>query len=156
MSNDLNNVVLTGRITRDVELRLTTSGTAIASFSLAVNEGMKRDGQWEEKANFFDIALWGKQAENLSRFLTKGKRVTVQGRLRQHTWLSPEGINRSKVVVNANFLQLLSPVENNNRPQQPQAPTVKGPYMHQSNPYISKDGNAGMGPELFENDPIPF
>ena len=107
--NDLNNVILTGRVTRDVELKYTTSGTAVANFSIAVNEGIKQqDGRWEDVANFFEITLWGKQAETMSRFLTKGKQVTVQGRLKQQSWQSEDGSNRSKVTVNAQFIQLLS------------------------------------------------
>jgi single-strand DNA-binding protein len=110
--NDLNNVVLTGRVTRDVELKYTTNGSAVANFSIAVNEGVKQpNGQWEDKGNFFDVSLWGKSAETLTRFLTKGKRITVQGRLRQQTWQDQEGRSRSKVIVNAQFVQLLSPIE---------------------------------------------
>jgi len=74
-----------------------------------VNEGIKQqDGRWEDVANFFEITLWGKQAESFSRFLTKGKQVTVQGRLKQQTWQAEDGSNRNKVSVTAQFLQLLS------------------------------------------------
>jgi len=66
--NDLNNVVLTGRVTRDVELKYTTNGSAVANFSIAVNEGVKQpNGQWEDKGNFFDVSLWGKSAETLKQ-----------------------------------------------------------------------------------------
>jgi len=172
--NDLNNVILTGRVTRDVELKYTTSGTAVANFSIAVNEGIKQqDGRWEDVANFFEITLWGKQAETMSRFLTKGKQVTVQGRLKQHSWLSEDGRNRSKVAVNAQFIQLLSSPEG--RPQQ-----QGGVQNNASGKYGGSPGNRrtsshresqsasamygnpvemcdeGLGPEYFLDDDIPF
>lgn len=172
--NDLNNVILTGRVTRDVELKYTTSGTAVANFSIAVNEGIKQqDGRWEDVANFFEITLWGKQAENMSRFLTKGKQVTVQGRLKQHSWQSEDGSNRSKVTVNAQFLQLLSSPDGGNgrhdggagssgrnyggaAPQRRPA-THREPQSaaaRYSSPIESDDD--AVPPEFFLDDDIPF
>lgn len=170
--NDLNNVVLTGRVTRDVELKYTTNGSAVANFSIAVNEGVKQpNGQWEDKGNFFDVSLWGKSAETLTRFLTKGKRITVQGRLRQQTWQDQEGRSRSKVIVNAQFVQLLSPIEGRESQGSDRRPTNEDPprRRHTSPPKggpqsaaamyassIDPEEDAGMmGPEFFGGD-IPF
>lgn len=104
---DVNVVVLVGRLTRDMELKYLTSGTAVGTFSIACSEDVKQGDKWEEKAHFFDCVLWGKRAESLKQYLTKGKQVAVGGRLRQETWQNKEGQNRSKVVVNVEKVQLL-------------------------------------------------
>ena len=103
---DLNHVVLIGRLTRDAELKYTSSGQAICKFSIAVNRRKKTGDQWEDEANFFDIVLWGRQGENLNQYLIKGKMVAVNGELRQDRW-QQDGQNRSKVEIVADFLQLL-------------------------------------------------
>ena len=99
---DINNVVLVGRLTRDMELRQTSGGTSVGTFSLAVN---RWNGK-EEEAGFFDVRLWGKQADSLSKYLTKGGQVAVIGELVQERW-EKDGEKRSKVLVNANRVQLL-------------------------------------------------
>ena len=108
--NDMNVCVLTGRLTRDAELRFTNGGTAVSNFSIAVNESAKQqDGSYADKACFFDVQLWGKSAESLQQYLTKGRQITINGRLKQETWQDQHsGQNRSKVVINASQLQLLS------------------------------------------------
>src|SRR5690554_4608705 len=104
---DVNVVVLVGRLTRNIELKYLTSGTAVGNFSIACSEDVKQGDKWEEKAHFFDCVLWGKRAESLKQYMTKGKQVAVGGRLRQETWQNKEGQNRSKVVVNVEKVQLL-------------------------------------------------
>ncbi len=104
---DVNVVVLVGRLTRNIELKYLTSGTAVGNFSIACSEDVKQGDKWEEKAHFFDCVLWGKRAESLKQYLTKGKQVALGGRLRQETWQNKEGQNRSKVVINVDKLQLL-------------------------------------------------
>lgn len=103
---DINKVVLVGRLTRDAELKYTAGGQAICKFSVAVNRRRKNVDQWTDEANFFDIALWGKTAESLNQYLTKGKQVAIDGELRQERWES-EGRTHSRVEVNANNVQLL-------------------------------------------------
>jgi single-strand DNA-binding protein len=103
---DINHVVLVGRLTRDAELKYTNNGTALSKFSLAVNRSIKRGDQWTDEVSFFDCTLWGKQAEAVSQYLTKGKQVAIDGELRQNRW-EQDGQNRSKVEINANNLQLL-------------------------------------------------
>ncbi|MBO5137435.1 MAG: single-stranded DNA-binding protein [Spirochaetaceae bacterium] len=106
MAADLNHVVLIGRLTRDSELKYTTSGLAIANFSIAVNRRRKNGEQWIEEASFFEISLFGKSAETLKPYLVKGKQVAIDGELRQDRW-EQDGQPRSKVVVVANNVQLL-------------------------------------------------
>ena len=103
---DLNHAVLVGRLTRDAELKYTASGQAVCKFSIAVNRRRKNGEQWEDEANFFDIVLWGRQAETLNQYLLKGKQVGVDGELRQDRW-QQDGQNRSRIEIVANNIQLL-------------------------------------------------
>ncbi len=107
MATDLNIVALVGRLTRPCEMRYTSSGFAICSFSIAVNRRKKSpDGSWNEVASFFDCTYFGKAAEGVSQYLTKGQQVSIQGYLEQQTW-ETNGQKRSKVVVIVNSLGLI-------------------------------------------------
>ena len=101
-----NRVVLMGNLTRDVELRYTPAGTAVTDISLAVNERVKRNDQWTEEANFFDVTLWGRTAEVASEYLSKGSPVLIEGRLKQDRW-EQDGQKRSKVKVIGERMQML-------------------------------------------------
>ena len=101
-----NQVILIGNLTRDPELRVTPKGTALCTFGLAVNRSYKDEsGNVREEVNFFDIESWGKQAEVISKFMTKGRPFFVQGRLKQDTWDDKTtGQKRSKIkIVLENF-----------------------------------------------------
>lgn len=96
-----------GNLTRDPELRYTPKGTAVANLGLAVNRRFKVDDQWKEEADFFDIVVFGKQAENCGEYLSKGRPVMIEGRLQQSRWETDDGQKRSKVEVVANNVQFL-------------------------------------------------
>jgi len=102
-----NRVVLVGNLTRDVELRRTPQGTAVTDIGLAVNERVKRNDEWVDEANFFDITLWGRTAEVASEYLAKGSSVLIEGRLKYETWSQDDGSKRSKVKVVGEKLQML-------------------------------------------------
>lgn len=103
MAKSINQVILMGRLTRDPEVRTTSTGKTIASFSLAVDRG----GQ-EDAADFFDITAWEKLGELVSQYLSKGRRCLVQGRLRQDSWDDKEtGKKRTKVEVVATDVTFL-------------------------------------------------
>lgn len=103
MAKSINQVILLGRLTRDPEQRTTTSGKTIASFSLAVDRGGDSDA-----ADFFDITAWEKLGELVIQYLSKGRRVLVQGRLRQDSWDDKEtGKKRSRVEVTATDVTFL-------------------------------------------------
>ncbi len=106
----INRVVISGNLTRDPELRSTPSGTSVLGLGIAVNERRKNQesGQWEDVPNFFDVSIFGARAEALSRFLSKGSKVAIEGRLRWHQWETPQGEKRSKVDIIADEIEFLS------------------------------------------------
>jgi single-strand DNA-binding protein len=108
-ATNINSVVITGNLTRDPELRQLPSGMPVCELGIAVNESVKNSQtqQWEERANFFDVTVWGAQGENCAKFLSKGRPVAVSGRLRWEQWQSPQGENRSKVKIVADKVQFL-------------------------------------------------
>ena len=103
MARSINQVILMGRLTRDPEQRTTTTGKTIASFSIAVDRG----GQ-EDAADFFNVTAWEKLGELVMQYLAKGRRVLVQGRLRQDTWDDKEtGKKQSRIEVVATDVTFL-------------------------------------------------
>ena len=105
----LNRVLLMGNLTRDPELRYIPSGAAVTNFGLAVNRFYTtQDGERKEEVCFVDIETWGKTAENCANYLTKGRPVFIEGRLRFHSWETEDGQKRSKLSVTAFNVQFLS------------------------------------------------
>ncbi len=93
-----NRVILMGNLTRDPELRYNPNGTPVANLSIAVNRKYRQGEELKEEVSYFDIVVFGKQAENCGQYLGKGQSVLVDGRLQQRRWES-EGQKRSKVEV---------------------------------------------------------
>ncbi len=104
--NDMNNVVLVGRLTKDSELKYTTSGTVMGFFSLAVNRSVKKNEKWVDEASYIDCVIFGKTAETMSKFLVKGQQACIQGELRQNRW-EQDGQAKSKIDIIVNQVQLL-------------------------------------------------
>ena len=102
-----NRVILVGNLTRDPELRYIPSGTAVTDIGLAVNDKVKRNDQWVEETTFVDVTLWGRTAEVVSEYLSKGSSVLIEGRLKLDTW-EHEGQKRSKLKVIGERMQMLS------------------------------------------------
>jgi single-strand DNA-binding protein len=108
MAGDINRVTLVGRLTRDPELRNLPSGTSVLQLGLAVNGRQKDEGgNWVDKPNFFDVKVFGNQAEMLAQHLSKGRRIGVDGRLDWSSWEGQDGAKRSKVEVVAQSVQFL-------------------------------------------------
>ena len=105
----INRVVLTGNLTKDAELKQTAGGMAIATIRLAVNDRRKNaaSGQWEDKPNYIDVVMFGSRGESVSRFLTKGKQIAVEGKIRWSEWENQAGEKRSKIEVVADDIELL-------------------------------------------------
>ena len=108
-ATNINRVVLTGNLTRDPELRSTSSGTSVCSLRIATNTRRKdpTTGEWTDKANFFDVTVWGAQGENCARFLSKGRPVAIDGRLEWREWETQEGHKRQSVDIIADSVQFL-------------------------------------------------
>lgn len=105
MAGNLNRVFLMGNLTRDPEVRHTSGNTAVANIGVAVNRKWKdQNGEWREDTTFVDCEAWGKTAENISKFFTKGRPIFIEGRLKLDQWENKEGQKQSKLrVVVENF-----------------------------------------------------
>ena len=119
---DLNHVVLIGRLTRNLgdderSFGYVGNGQARANVSIAVNRSKKSGDEWIDETSYFDITIWGKTAENLKPYLTKGKQICVEGRLKQDRW-EKEGQKMSRVTIIADNVQLLGGNKNGSETNQ--------------------------------------
>jgi single-strand DNA-binding protein len=108
MAANINRVVLVGNLTRDPELRHTPGGTPVCSLRVAVND-RKRDetGNWVDAPNYFSVSVFGNQAENCAQYLSKGRPVGVDGKLRWREWQAQDGSKREAVEIVADSVQFL-------------------------------------------------
>ena len=108
-ATNINRVILTGNLTRDPELRSTNSGTSVCGLRVAVNTRRKdpNTGEWTDKANYFDVTVWGAQGENCAQYLQKGRPVAVDGRLEGREWEDKAGNKRQSVDIIADSVQVL-------------------------------------------------
>jgi single-strand DNA-binding protein len=104
--NDLNSLLVEGNMVRDPELKYTSSGTAVCTFSIASNRSWKKGEEWEKEVSYFDCELWGKLAESIKERTTKGRGVRVIGRLKQERWSDSEGKQKSKVKIVAEHVEV--------------------------------------------------
>ena len=128
----INRVNISGNLTRDPELRTTTGGTGVLTFGVAVNDRRKnpQTGEYEDVPNFVDCAVFGARAEPLSRFLSKGSKVAIEGKLRYSSWETQDGGKRSKLEVVVDEIEFMSP-----RSDQQQAPRQAPQYAAPQQPY---------------------
>jgi single-strand DNA-binding protein len=121
----INRVVISGNLTRDPELRATAGGMQVMSLGVAVNDRRKNQqtGEWEDFPNFVDCTMFGTRAESLARFLSKGTKVAIEGKLRWSQW-ERDGQKRSKLEVVVDDLEFMSSRQQGMPTQQyaPQAP----------------------------------
>ena len=108
MANDINRVILIGRLTRDVDLKSTNNGGQFARISIASNRSIynKSSGESKEEVGFFDCVAFGKQAETMAKYLQKGRRVCIEGHLKWSSWES-DGKKQSKVEISVDQFQFL-------------------------------------------------
>ena len=103
-----NKITIVGNLGRDPELRYTPQGTAVCQFSVATNERRRdKSGEQQDITTWFRVTSWGKQAENVSKYLSKGRRVYVEGRLHMEEWTDRDGKARQTLEVNASDVQFL-------------------------------------------------
>lgn len=105
----INRVLISGNLTRDPELRQTGGGTQVLSFGVAVNDRRRnpQTGEWEDYPNFIDCTMFGARAEALSRYLSKGTKVAIEGKLRWSQW-ERDGQKRSKIEVIVDELEFMT------------------------------------------------
>ena len=161
----INSIALTGRLTRDVDLRYTQSGTAVGTFTLAVDRQYKRDG--EPTADFISCVIWRKSAENFAKFTRKGSLVGVEGHIQTRTYDNNAGqrVFVTEVVVE-NFALLDSKnaqtaPEATNQPQTAPQQTGVNSYQSQQKPaqtapQASNDPFSSNGKQLDISDDLPF
>ncbi len=151
--------MLVGRLTREIELRYLNSGTAVGRFSLAVNRIKRSGDQREEEVSFFDVTVWGKQAEVLNPYLSKGRQVCVSGELRQSRW-EQDGQSRSRIEIVASSIQLLGGGGASNGAPSNQSENRSYGQQQKARPAApsqtrAKEAPSFPGPEQFDDD-IPF
>jgi single-strand DNA-binding protein len=109
-ASNINRVIITGNLTADPELRSLPSGTSVCKLRIAVNTRRKdgQSGEWVDKANYFDVTVWGAQGENCARYLSKGRPAAIDGRLEWREWQDQQGNKRQSVEIVADTVQFLS------------------------------------------------
>jgi single-strand DNA-binding protein len=144
-----NKIIVIGNLGRDPELRYTPQGNAVCNFSVATSE-KKRDkaGEMQEVTTWFRVTTWNKQAENASKYLTKGRPVYVEGRLRIEEWTDRDGKNRYTLEVNATDLQFLG-----SQSDHPSSDANSDQEFSQSNDFQTDAGTAASAPT---DEDIPF
>lgn len=126
----INAVMIAGNLGKDAELKSTQSGTAILRFSVAVNERRKdQSGNWSDYTNWVGCVMFGKRAQAVAQYLTKGTKVTVQGKLHYSTWQGNDGKTHSKLEVMVDELEFMS--RGNQQPQQPMQQQYQQPVQQQ-------------------------
>lgn len=135
----VNKVLLSGRLTRDPELRYTPSGTAVTSFSIASSRSYRgQDGEWKQAVAYVNAVAWDKQAVLINEYLKKGSAVFLEGRLNSRSWETDEGQKRSVLEVRAERVQFLD--------------RIAKPEVTQEEYVESGGGDSGLESE----DEVPF
>jgi single-strand DNA-binding protein len=111
-----NKVIIVGNLGRDPEMRYTPQGTPVCTFTIATNERRKSaTGEQQDMTTWFKVTVWGKQAETVSQYLTKGRSVYVEGRLHVEEWTDKEGKPRHTLEVNASDVHFIDSAQNAGR-----------------------------------------
>lgn len=110
----INRVIVSGNLTREPEVRTTASGNPVMGFGIAVNDRRKNSqtGEWEDYPNFIDCTVFGARAQSVSRFLSKGSKVAIEGKLRWSQWETNEGQKRSKIEIIVDEIEFMSSISN--------------------------------------------
>ena len=103
----INRCFLCGNLTRDPEIKATTSGMSVVTFGIAVNDRKKQGDEWVDVPNFFDCVMFGSRAEKISSFLAKGSKVSIEGKLRWSQFTTKSGEKRSKVEIIVEEIEIM-------------------------------------------------
>lgn len=153
----MNRVFLIGRLSRDPELRHTTSGMAVCQINVAV--GRRTGAGKDPETDFINVVVWDKQAENVAKYLAKGRQVAVEGRIQTRSYDNNEGKKTYVTEVVANNVEFLGSASDNARPSSPQEenPFDSMPIDEPAGTSIDNDPFASFGEkvEISDND-LPF
>jgi single-strand DNA-binding protein len=156
----INRVNISGNLTRDPELRATPTGTPVLQFCVAVNDRTKdQSGQWVDRPNFVDCVMFGNRAQAVQRFLSKGSKVSIEGKLRYSSWQDKQtGQNRSKIEVVVDEVEFMTSRDQGQQAQgRAQAPQQAPQYAQA--PQYQQAPQAPMAPQsapaVYDQD-IPF
>lgn len=132
----INRVNISGNLTRDPELRATAAGTSVLTFGIAVNDRRRNQetGEWEDRPNFVDCTMFGTRAESVSRFLSKGAKVALEGKLHWSQW-EKDGQKRSKLDVVVDDIEFMSNRNDGTAP----APAPAADYQVPAMPMYDED-----------------
>lgn len=141
----INNYTAVGRLTADAELKFLGSGTAVAKFSLCINDSYKKDGNWVDRPYFFNCVVWGKYAEAMSPHLTKGRLIGIEGKLTHNPWVDGNGSRHNDCSIVVASIHLF--------PKPGSGNSGNGKPENHAEPPPKNEGGTGERP--YEDD-IPF
>lgn len=146
----VNKVILLGRLGNDPDLKYTPAGAAVTKFSLATSESYTKDGQKFEQTEWHRITIWGKNAENCAKYLSKGALVYLEGKLKTDSWENKEGVKQYSTGIVSDYVQFID----SGKPRQDgsQAASTQAPATQNSQPQASR---AAPAPAT-NLDEIPF
>lgn len=152
----INRVNISGNLTRDPELRSMPSGTQVLSFSVAVNDRVRdqQSGEWKDRPNYVDCVLFGARAQGLSRFLAKGTKVAVEGKLHYSKWQAQDGSNRSKLEVYVDEVEFMSS-RNQGQGAQPGYPQGGQQYQQSYQQPSYQQPQQSYQPQGYQQQPQP-
>ena len=142
---NFNRVLLMGNLTRDPEMRYTQSATAVVKFGMAVNRKYRgRDEQSHEETTFVDVEAWGRQAETINQYMSKGRPIFIEGRLRFDSWEGKDGQKRSKLLVLLENFQFMGGGDRGGR-QDGQGRQESGQGREESSQGYQESGQGSQG-----------
>lgn len=145
-----NRIIIVGYLGRDPEMRFTPQGTAVCNFSVATTERRKdRNGEFQDVTTWFRINVFGKQAETANQYLSKGRQVYIEGRLRQDEYTDREGQKRTTLEVTASDIQFIGPRGEEGGAPAPARQPASAPQPSKNIPDESPTGGV-------QDDDIPF
>lgn len=149
-----NKIIVVGNLGRDPEMRYTPQGTPVCTFSIASNERRKTSaGEQQDITTWFRVTVWGKQAETVSKYLSKGRSVYVEGRLHVEEWTDKEGKPRHTLEVNASDVHF---IDGANSADREGIPVRAFDQTRNQNTTRATGGRIPSQPSTVEEDSIPF
>ncbi|MBL7555765.1 MAG: single-stranded DNA-binding protein [Bdellovibrionaceae bacterium] len=148
----VNKVIIVGRLGNNPELKTLSPGNMVATFSVATSESWVKDGQKQERTEWHRIVVWGKQAENCSKYLAKGRQVYIEGRLQTRQWEDQQGQKKFSTEIVANTVQFLG--SNNEQSSYSNNNSNSNYSNNHSDDFQAQD--FGPEPKFDTSEEIPF